>query len=140
MSVTNLSKLDALNVKLNAFSDALLKAGGLQDKTLRAAYESTLRFDDADQMDLGDFAKRISNGTKDPSLKAAADQLLASIAETTVEKGAKGSGGGRYTSATGLSIYGPRGAVDGEYKKPGVSWLGSRWNDLISTYNKVRVS
>lgn len=140
MSATNLSKLDALNLKLNAFSDALLKAGGLQDKTLRAAYEKTLRFDDADQMDLGDFAKRVSSGTKDPSLKAAADQLVAALSQATVEKGAKGSGGGRYTSATGLTIYGPRGSVDAEYQKPGLSWLGSRWNDVIASYDKVRVS
>ncbi|HEY0097008.1 MAG TPA: clostripain-related cysteine peptidase, partial [Archangium sp.] len=141
MSVTNLSKLDTLNQKLNVFSDALLKAGGLQNKTLRAAYDQALRFEDAtkEQMDLGDFARRIAKSPQEATLKAAAEQLLKALAETTVEKGAKG-GDSRYAAATGLSIYAPKGMVDREYQKAGSSWLGSRWNDVIATYNKARVA
>jgi hypothetical protein len=133
MSVTDLSKLDGLNGKLNSFSDALVKAGGLQNKDLRTAYDKTLRFDDADQMDVGDFAKRVSQATKDPALKAAATELLAELAKTTTEKGAKGDS--KFTPATGLTIYGPRGSVDSEYKKAGSSWLNSHWNNVIKTYS-----
>lgn len=133
MSVTDLSKLSGLNSKLNDFSDALLKAGGLQNKTLRTAYEKTLRFDDADQMDLGDFAKRVSAGTTDKALKAAADALVAELAKTTSEKGAKGDA--KFTAATGLTVYGPRGSVDAQYKKTGSAWLDSHWMNVIKSYN-----
>jgi hypothetical protein len=136
MSVTDLSKLGGLNTKLNDFSDALVKAGGLQDKTLRGAYEKTLRFDDADQMDLGDFAKRVSSGTTDASLKKAADALLAELAKTTSEKGAKGDA--KFGASTGLTVYGPRGSVASEYKKTGNAWLDSHWNNVIKTYNSTR--
>lgn len=137
MSVTNLSKLDALNQKLNVFSDALLKAGGLQNKALRAAYDQSLRFDDKSQMDLGDFARRIAKSPQEATLKAAAEQLLKTLAETTVEKGAKG-GDSRYGAATGLSIYAPKGMVEREYQQPGSSWLSSRWNNVIATYDNAR--
>lgn len=133
MSVTDLSKLDGLNTKLNDFSDALVKAGGLQNKTLRTAYDKTLRFDDADQMDLGDFAKRVSSGTTDTNLKKAADSLLAELAKVTVEKGAKGDA--KFTASTGLTVYGPRGSVDSQYKKTGSAWLDSHWNNVIKTYS-----
>lgn len=133
LSVTDLSKLAGLNTKLNDFSDALLKAGGLQNKTLRTAYEKTLRFDDADQMDLGDFAKRVSAGTTDKALKAAADALVAELSKTTSEKGAKGDA--KYGAATGLTVYGPRGAVDAQYKKTGSAWLDSHWANVIKSYN-----
>jgi hypothetical protein len=138
MSVTNLSKLDGLNGKLNNFSDAIIKAGGLQNSTVRQAYDKALRFDDVDQMDLGDFAKRVSNSTKDAALKAAADALLTQLAETTVEKGAP-KGDSKYKAATGLSIYAPRGSVDGQYKQEGSAWLNSHWNNVIKTYNATRV-
>jgi hypothetical protein len=137
LSATKLSELDGLNGKLDSFSDALLKAGGLQNKALRTAYEQTLRFEDADQMDLGDFARRVSQGTQDAALKTAADQLLTALARTTTGKGAKG-GDSRYAAATGLTIYGPRGSVAREYQKAGSDWLNSRWNDLIKTYNFPR--
>jgi hypothetical protein len=133
MSVTDLSKLDGLNGKLNGFSDALVKAGGLQDKTIRNAYDKALRMDDVDQMDLGDFARRVSNSTQDPKLKAAADLLVAELANTTVEKGAKGDA--KYTAATGLTIYAPRGNVDAQYKQAGSAWLNSHWNNVIKTYS-----
>jgi len=133
MSVTDLSKLDGLNSKLNSFSDALVKAGGLQDKTVRGAYDKALRMDDVDQMDLGDFAKRVSSSTKDAKLKAAADLLLAELAKTTVEKGAKGDA--KYAAATGLTIYAPRGNVDAQYKQAGSAWLNSHWNNVIKTYS-----
>ena len=135
MSVTDLSKLDGLNGKLNEFSDALVKAGGLQNKTLRTAYEKTLRFDDVDQMDLGDFAKRVSAGSTDPSLKKAADALVAELAKTTTEKGAKGDA--KFATATGLTVYGPRGSVDSQYKQTGSAWLDSHWNNVIKTYNST---
>ena len=139
MSVTNLSKLDGLNGKLNTFSDALVKAGGLQEKTVRQAYEKALRMDDADQMDLGDFARRVSNSTQDPALKAAADQLVAELAKTTTAKGAKG-GDAKWAAQTGLTIYAPKGGVDAQYKAAGSAWLNSHWNDVIKTYNASRVS
>ena len=140
MSVTDLSKLGALNAKLDSFSDALLKAGGLQDKTLRAAYQKTLRFDDADQMDLGDFARRVSSGTQDASLQKASAVLLKALADSTNEMAAS-KGHAKYGASTGLTIYGPKGAVDREYKKAGNDWLTSRWNDVIATYSgKPRVA
>jgi hypothetical protein len=135
MSVTNLTKLDGFNSQLNGFSDALVKAGGLQDKTVRQAYDKALRFDDTDQMDVGDFAKRVSSSTKDANLKAAADLLLAELAKTTSEKGAKGDA--KYAASTGLSIYAPRGSVDAQYKQAGSAWLSSHWNNVIKTYNSV---
>ncbi|MFL5344715.1 MAG: clostripain-related cysteine peptidase [Hyalangium sp.] len=136
MSVTDLSKLDGLNSKLNGFSDALVKAGGLQDKTVRAAYDKALRFDDADQMDLGDFAKRLAASTTNASLKTAANDLLAELAKTTTEKGAKGEA--KFNAATGLTVYAPRGSVDAQYKKTGSAWLDSHWNNVIKTYNSTR--
>jgi hypothetical protein len=134
MSVTNLSKLDGLNGKLNDFSDALVKAGGLQNTTVRNAYDKALRMDDVDQMDLGDFAKRVSSSTKDANLKAAADLLVAELGKTTVEKGVKG-GDAKYTAATGLTIYAPKGNVDAQYKQAGSAWLNSHWNNVIKTYS-----
>lgn len=139
MSVTDLSKLDGLNTKLNSFSDALVKAGGLQDKTIRQAYDKALRMDDVDQMDLGDFAKRVSNSTKDTALKAAADQLVAELAQTTTAKSAKGADS-KWTAQTGLTIYAPKGGVDPQYKQTGSAWLNSHWNNVIKTYNATRVS
>lgn len=138
MSVTDLSKLDGLNGKLDSFSDALIKAGGLQNKAVRQAYDKALRFDDVDQMDLGDFAKRVSSSTTDPMLQAAADALLAQLAETTVEKGAP-KGDAKFKAATGLSIYAPKGSVDSQYKQEGSAWLNSHWNNVIKTYNKAPV-
>ncbi len=139
MSVTDLSKLDGLNSKLNSFSDALVKAGGLQEKTIRSAYDKALRMDDADQMDLGDFAKRLSSTTKDTALKAAADALLAELAKTTTAKGAKGADA-KWAAQTGLTIYAPKGGVDAQYKQTGSAWLNSHWNNVIKTYNATRVS
>jgi hypothetical protein len=92
--------------------------------------------DDVDQMDLGDFAKRVSNSTKDEALKAAADALLAQLAETTVEKGAP-KGDAKFKAATGLTIYAPKGSVDAQYKQEGSAWLNSHWNNVIKTYNKT---
>jgi hypothetical protein len=138
MSVTDLSKLDGLNSKLNDFSDALVKAGGLKNAAVRNAYEKALRFDDKDQMDLGDFAKRVSAGSTDPKVKAAAAQLLTALAASTVSTGAKGDK--KFEAATGLTVYAPRGSVDREYQKAGNAWLGSRWNEVIKTYNTARVS
>ncbi|WP_309895952.1 hypothetical protein [Archangium sp.] len=59
------------------------------------------------------------------------------LAETTVEKGAK-DGDSRYGAATGLSIYAPKGMVEREYQQPGSSWLSSRWNNVIATYDNAR--
>ncbi|MFL5345160.1 MAG: clostripain-related cysteine peptidase [Hyalangium sp.] len=163
VSVTDLSKLPGLNTKLNDFSDALVKAGGLQDKTLRGAYDKALRFDDADQMDLGDFAKRVAASTTNASLKTAANALLAELAKTTTEKGvgisstAGKSSGSRdvaipvpdsrnltpvrssnpYAASTGLTVYAPRGSVDADYKKAGSAWLNSHWNNVIKTYSST---
>ncbi|HLL84873.1 MAG TPA: clostripain-related cysteine peptidase [Longimicrobium sp.] len=131
LSATNLTKLDGLNAKLDSFSDAVLKAGGLQNKTVRDAYTKALRMDDADQMDLGDFAKRLAASTTDVKLKGAANELLKSLADTTFEKGTKS---GKFSAATGLTIYAPRGAVSPDYKQAGSAWLNSRWNDVIKTY------
>jgi len=133
MSATDLSKLAGLNTQLDGFSDALLKAGGLQDKTIRAAYTGTMRFDDNDQMDLGDFAKRVAASTTDANLKAAANALLDTLAKTTTEKGSKDAT--RYAGAGGLTIYAPKGGVDSQYKQTGSAWLNSHWNDVIKTYN-----
>lgn len=134
MATTDLSKLDGLNASLDTFSDALLKAGGLQDKTLRSAYTGALRFDDADQMDVGDFAKRVAAGTQNTALKTAANQLIAALAQSSTETEAKG-GAAKYGAAKGLTIYAPTGAVDSEYKQKGADWLKSRWNDVIATYS-----
>lgn len=140
MSATNLAKLPALNAKLDAFSDALVKAGGLQDTALRSAYQSALRFDDADQMDMGDFAKRVAQGTQNPALKSAAEQLLATLGDTTTHSAAKGAAS-KYNAATGMTLYAPRGAVDRAYQQKGADWLQSKWNDVIATYSsKPRVS
>jgi hypothetical protein len=138
MSATNLSKLDTLNGKLNDFSDALLKAGGLQNTSVRGAYEKALRFDDKDQMDLGDFAKRVSQSSTDPKVKAAATALVTALTQATMETGVKGDK--KYEAATGLSLYAPRGAVDPEYQKAGAAWKSSRWNEVIKTYQSGRVS
>jgi subtilisin-like proprotein convertase family protein len=131
MSATDTSKLAALNGQIDAFSDAFLAAGGFKDGKLKAAYEQTLRFDDADQMDLGDFAKRVAAATSDAKLKVAAGALLTSIGQTTTEK----SAGSKYAGATGLTIYGPRGSVDSAYKATGVTWTGSHWNKVIAQYS-----
>jgi hypothetical protein len=65
-------------------------------------------------------------------LKTAANDLLKSLADTTIEKGTKT---GKFSAATGLTIYAPRGAVSPDYKKAGSAWLNSRWNEVIKTYN-----
>lgn len=134
MSATNLAKLPALNSSLDSFSDALVKAGGLQDKSLRSAYQSALRFDDKDQMDVGDFARRVAQGTQNPALKTAAEQLLATLNQTTTHSAAKGAAG-KYGAATGMTLYAPQGSVDRAYQQKGSDWLQSKWNDVLSTYS-----
>jgi hypothetical protein len=134
MSVTELSKMGDFNASLDAFSDALLAAGGLQDGSVKAAYNTAKRYDDKDQMDLGDFAGKVSASTKNADLKAAADALLAKLAETTSAKSGNPNG---WKTSTGLTIYAPRYGVDGEYKAPGVAWKDSRWNDVIATAGRL---
>lgn len=132
MSVTDLSGMAALNQKIDAFSDALLAANGLKDAAVRSAYEKAKRYDDYDQMDLGDFASKVSAATTDPAVKAAADALVDQLKAVTTPQSGNPYG---WKTSTGLTLYAPRGSVDSEYKVPGAAWLGSRWNAVIQTYS-----
>jgi subtilisin-like proprotein convertase family protein len=133
MSVTDLSGLSALNQSLDAFSDALLAAGGLQDKAVKAAYGQAKRYDDRDQMDLGDFATRVSAGTSNAAVKAAADALLTQLHAVSTPQSGNAYG---WKTSTGLTIYAPQGSVDRDYQVSGAAWLGSRWNQVIETYSQ----
>lgn len=134
MSATDLSHLDAFNGALDGFSDALMQAGGLQNQSLRKAYEQTLRFDDADQMDIGDFAKKVIASTTDVNLKAAANTLLEAMTDTTTEKQAAGAK--KYANATGLTVYAPTGSIDSQYQSDGKDlWSQSHWNQVIASYS-----
>lgn len=133
MSVTDLSGLGGLNQALDAFSDALLARGGLGDKAVKAAWGQAKRYDDRDQMDLGDFAAKVQAGSSDPAVKAAADALLAQLHAVTTPQSGNPYG---WKTSTGLTIYAPQGSVDREYQVDGAAWLGSRWNALIETYSQ----
>ena len=136
MAATDLSKLDGLNAQIDAFSRAVLAAGGLKDQTIRTAYSDASRFDDHDQMDLGDFATKLASNTKDAKLKAACDALLAAISQGSTEK--TGDPNSRYTDDTGLTIYAPESSVDGAYQEKGVAWANSAWNQVIAGYSLAR--
>src|SRR6185369_17882584 len=61
LAATDLSRMGAVESKTAALSDALLRSGGLSNKSIRSAYQSALRDDDVgEQMDLGDFAKKLT--------------------------------------------------------------------------------
>gem|GEM_PF-4129793 len=132
MSVTDLSGMGALNQQLDAFSEALLANGGLQDPVVRTAYEKAKRYDDYDQMDLGDFASKVSAATTHPELKAAADALVAELGQVTAPQSGNPYG---WKTSTGLTVYAPRGSVDGAYDVAGAAWKDSRWNAVIPTYS-----
>lgn len=133
MSAIDLSKLDGLNAGIEAFSEAILAAGGLNaNKALRSAYEDAQRFDDQDMIDLGDFARRVSQ-VSTGALKTAADQLLAAVQDAS--NGAVATGAPSYDDTTGMTIYAPKwGGIESAYSKAGSAWLGSKWNDVINTY------
>ena len=136
LSATDLSRMDAVEAKTAALSDALLRAGGLSNKSVRAAYQSAQRDDDIhEQMDLGDFARRLAGTTTlSPEIRDAAKALAAEIAVAAYSRTAKGATGAAGT--TGLTTYAPLRRFDTDYvKTPSNPWVGSRWTDFIRGAN-----
>jgi hypothetical protein len=132
LAATDLSRMDAVEAKTAALSDALLRAGGLGNKGIKAAYQGAQRDDDIhEQMDLGDFAKRLAaTTTLPPDIRDAAKALQAEIAAAEYSKTAKGASG--VSGLTGLSTYAPLRHFDSDYvKTPSNPWVGSHWTDFI---------
>lgn len=132
LAATDLSRMDAVDAKTAALSDALLRAGGLGNKTIKTAYQAAQRDDDIhEQMDLGDFAKRLAASTTlPPEIRDAAKALQAEIAAAEYSKTAKGATGGE--GLTGLTTYAPLRHFDSDYvKTPSNPWVGSHWTDFI---------
>jgi len=132
LSATDLSRMDAVEAKTSALSDALLRAGGLGNKAIKAAYQSAQRDDDIkEQMDLGDFAKRLAaTTTLSPEIRDAAKALQAEIAAAEYSKTAKGASG--VSGLTGMTTYAPLRHFDSDYvKTPSNPWVGSHWTDFI---------
>ena len=132
LAATDLSRMDAVESRSNALSDALIRAGGLSNKAIRTAYQQAQRDDsDHEQMDLGDFARRLAANTAlTPEIRDAAKALGNEIATASYSKTA--SGATQAANTTGLSTYAPLRSFDTDYvKTPSNPWVGSKWTDFI---------
>lgn len=132
LSATDLSRMDSVEAKTATLSDALLRAGGLSNKSIRSAYQSAQRDDDIhEQMDMGDFARKLAGTTTlSPEIRDAAKALQAEIAAAAYSKTAKGATQSAHT--TGLTTYAPLKEFDTDYvKTPSNPWVDTRWTDFI---------
>jgi len=132
LSATDLTRMDAVEAKTAALSDALLRAGGLGNQAIKAAYSAAQRDDDIkEQMDLGDFAKRLAASTTlTPEIRDAAKALQAEIAAAEYSKTAKGAAG--VSGLTGMTTYAPMRHFDSEYVRNASNpWVDSKWTDFI---------
>lgn len=138
LAATDLSRMDAIETRTGALSDALIRAGGLSNKTIRTAYQQAQRDDsDQQQMDLGDFAKRLAaNTTLTPEIRDAAKALVDEIALASYSK--TGKGATQAAGTTGLSTYAPLRRFDPDYvKTPSNPWVNSKWTDFIDDVGKT---
>jgi hypothetical protein len=136
LAATDLTRFDSVEAKTAALSDALLRAGGLSNKGIKSAYQTALRDDDIhEQMDLGDFAKKLeASTTLPPEIRDAAKALSAEIAAAEYSKTGKGATGAART--TGLTTYAPLSRFDQDYvKTPSNPWVDTRWTDFIRGAN-----
>src|SRR5512140_3597115 len=73
MSATDLSQLDSLTRAVDALADQIFAAGGFKSAAVKDAYENAHRGDyDPDQMDIGDFARRLAAAVPEGPLHDAA--------------------------------------------------------------------
>ncbi|HVE83217.1 MAG TPA: clostripain-related cysteine peptidase [Myxococcales bacterium] len=132
LAATDLSRMDAVEAKTAALSDALLRAGGLSNKSIRTAYQGAQRDDDIkEQMDLGDFARKLAaTATLSPEIRDAAKALQAEIAAAEYSKAGKGAT--QSARLTGLTTYAPLKGFDAEYVRTDSNpWVHTRWTDFI---------
>ncbi len=138
LSVTDLSKIDALNT---AFADlavrnqAMLKTGG-REALIRTARARSMSEDfgsrgkgpsAAEFFDMGNYAEHLKRLSPDPEIKKAADNLIAALSASVVDKVA----GAAHARSTGLTIYFPNSgeqlAASGYNRHPfqnGMKWSG----------------
>ena len=150
ISAVRASSLDGVAVRMSSLADALL-AGDIQ--FARDSRRKTLKFADSDARDLGYFAKVTADGTKDPKVRAAAENLYNYIqssvvisseytkeinsASGTEQNRTPGQNGepasaGDFSNATGLAAYIPVVyQADFEYDKLSFAKACPSWTALV---------
>jgi hypothetical protein len=131
MAATDLTKYSDLRSKMDALSSALVAAGGLGNQNIRTAYDGSWMADAEDQIDIGDFAKRLVAQFPSGPVHDAAVAVQESVAATVFSKAGKGDT--EDAAVTGLTAYAPMTAVDSDYLVKGNPWLGDGWLQFIET-------
>lgn len=149
LSVTDLSKIDALNTAFSELAlrnQAMIKAGGREGviRTARAR-SSSEDFGSrgkgpsaAEFFDMGDYANNLKSLSPDPETKKAADVLLAALSAAVVTK----VSGAAHPRSSGLSLYFPNTGKEllasGYTKHP--FQTGMKWNGLLMDYAGILVT
>jgi hypothetical protein len=137
MSATDLEKLPELSDKLDVLADAIAASGGFKNPVVKAALGKAHRADyDADQMDIGHFAKLLAESAPEGAMKDAAVALAKAVEEACFNQAPDG---GIAKDSTGLTVYTPRNGMSSEYVSNKENpWVGTRWTALIQSQKTLR--
>ena len=149
LSVTDLSKIDALTTAVNelsGFSQAFIRTGGRASLVKTAGARSkTEDFGSsgkgknvAEFFDLQNFAENIKLASGDPTIAKAADNVIAATKAAVIYK----ASGAAHPKANGLSIYFPSNAktlTESGYTKTPFA-TGLKWSGMLMDYAGIFVN
>jgi hypothetical protein len=129
-SAVDLTKIEHVAEKIDAFATELIAEGGLGNSDIEDAFDNTLYFDDYDYIDIYHFAQNVSEAKVNASTLQAAQALMDALDDAIIWHG---HGLSSYSDEHGLSIYFP----DEDYSSWDPAYLDlafaadTAWDDLV---------
>ena len=141
-SVIDLTSMDALNTKLDAFADALKAANAKSTiKSIRSGLIDALPLAVEEHIDLRQFAKKVAQSSAmSSSVKVVAEALDAQLGETILYERAHNYYDTYYrqqlnydTNTFGMAIYFPasKSTADWNYYKKGIWYSQTSWGEFL---------
>ena len=139
-SLVKASEMGKLPQLTDAFAAAVMAAG---EKTLaKTSRDATINYAYDENRDLGDFVRRVVEGTKSQDVKTAGQALLNHITNNLVlynrtrdDKGGYWSGPKAYTLSKGIAAYFPKASLGAGYTD--LAWAkASQWDEFTLWMNQ----
>lgn len=133
-SAVDCSKLDDLANALDAFAASVIEsAGNAADvKAFKWAVSKSQKFDEADNVDIGNLMKNIQESAVNAKIKDAAVKVLMAYEKAVMQNSQTG---GSVSNATGMAIYIPTYGFNAKYAT--TKFAALRWDEMIkSVYSK----
>lgn len=134
-AASDLTKIDGLKNAINQFAEAIIKT--TEKETVLEAVKTAENygggwFPYSDIHDLGHLAENISSKTKDPELKAGADNVSAALKKVVISNESHPN---QHPNSEGLSIYAPR--IQSDYEEKTYEELAfakdTKWDEALKS-------